>query len=165
MNEQGTRVLRSAVLVVFSMLLFAGSPAAGLGAAAPSAAKGSAETGAAEPTRLAPVPPLSLADCVRLALEHNPGLSSARKEQAIQALERPRALSSFFPTLDAEGSYVHFQEKQRVVPAHRNADLGVFDEDFLEGGLVLRLPIFHGGKRVAAYRICLLYTSPSPRDS
>jgi outer membrane protein TolC len=93
---------------------------------------------------------------VRLALDNNPNLNVARQEQSIQSLERPRAFSSFLPTLDAEGTYVRFQEKQRVVPAHRNNELGVFDEDFLEGGLVLRLPIFQGGRRVAAYRIAEL---------
>ncbi|NTW37241.1 MAG: efflux RND transporter permease subunit, partial [Syntrophobacteraceae bacterium] len=68
-----------------------------------------------------------------------PGLDVAGKEQSIQALERPRAFSSFLPMLDAEGTYIRFEEKQRVVQAHRNNELGVFDEDFLEGGLVLRL--------------------------
>ena len=93
---------------------------------------------------------------MRLALEHNPNLRAARKEQSIQALEKPRAFASFLPTLDAEGTYTRFKERQRVVPAHRNNEPGVFDEDFLEGGLVLRLPIFQGGRRVAAYRIAEL---------
>lgn len=42
------------------------------------------------------------------------------------------------------------------MPAHSNNEPGVFDEDFWEGGLVLRLPIFQGGKRVATYRIAQL---------
>ncbi len=86
--------LRLAVLVVCSILLFAGSPAAGSGPAALSAATGFVEAGAGELTRLAPAPALSLPDCVRLALEHNPSLDVAGKEQSIQALERPRAFSS-----------------------------------------------------------------------
>jgi outer membrane protein TolC len=100
--------------------------------------------------------PVTLNDCVRLALEHNPNLNVAKKEQSVQALEKPLAFSAFLPTLDAEGTYTRFGEKQRLVPAHANNDLGVFDEDFFEAGLVLRLPIFQGGKQVAAYRIAEL---------
>lgn len=156
MCEQGIRTPPSVAAVIFSVLLLGSLPAVGREPAPFSAATGSARAAAGEPDRLAPALPLSLPDCVRLALENNPNLNVARQEQAIQALEKPRAFSSFLPTLDAEGTYARFEEKQRVVPAHRNNELGVFDEDFLEGGLVLRLPLFQGGRRVAAYRIAEL---------
>ncbi len=99
---------------------------------------------------------LDLNDCVRLALEKNPNLGIVKKEQSLQQLEKSLAFSAFLPTLDAEGSYTRFGEKQRLIPAHSNIDPGVFDEDLFDAGLVLRLPLFQGGKRGAAYRIAEL---------
>lgn len=116
-------------------------------------AKSLVEDRSAQTSRVSPASPLSLPECVSLALEHNPNLRAAKQEHSIQTLERPRAFASFLPTADIEGSYTRFQEKQRVVPAHNNNQPGVFDNDFLEAGLVLRLPIFQGGRRIAAYRI------------
>lgn len=96
---------------------------------------------------------LSLPDCVRLALERSPTLNAARKEQSIQQLEKPLAFSAFLPTLDAEGSYTRFGEDQRLIPAHSIIDPGMFDKDLFDAALVLRLPIFQGGKQLAAWRI------------
>jgi outer membrane protein len=99
---------------------------------------------------------LTLSQCVDLALRHNPTLAVIDHEKAIQGLEKPLARSAFLPTLDIEFSYTRFEERQRVVPAHRNFEPGVFDEDALGADLVLRLPLYQGGKRMAAYRIAEL---------
>ncbi|MCK8603759.1 TolC family protein [Desulfoferrobacter suflitae] len=107
-------------------------------------------------TTSSPVIALSLKECVRLAVEQNPVLQAAQTEQAIQRLEKPLAISTFLPTLDVEGSYTRFGEKQRIAPAHSNNELGVFDDDLVEAGLVLLLPIFQGGRRIAEYRIAEL---------
>lgn len=101
-------------------------------------------------------PPLDLNQCIQQALERNPNLKTAKQEQAVQVLEKPLAVSAFLPTLDAEGSYTRYGEKQRVISAHSNIDPGTFDQDLLDVGLVLRLPIFQGGKRVAALCIAEL---------
>ncbi len=99
---------------------------------------------------------LTLSQCVDRALEHNPDLAGIDMERAIQGLEKPLARSAFLPTLDLESAYTRFQEKLRTVPAHRILEPGVYDEDALVSDLVLRLPLYQGGKRMAAYRIARL---------
>ena len=100
--------------------------------------------------------PLTLEQCLRQALANNPDLSVRQRETAVQQLEKPLALSRFLPTLDVESTYTRFEDQQRTVPAHQNNQPGLFDQDHFLNELVLRLPLFQGGRRVAQYRIAEL---------
>lgn len=152
-SEQGNGVFRFGSLVlIFGLLVMAPLNGSSVPDAL-NAPTGSSEESTEGDRSISTARSLSLKECVQLALERNPNLSVAKKEQSVQALEKPLAFSAFLPTLDAEGSYTQFEEKQRVIPAHSNIQPGVFDNDLLNAGLVLRLPIFQGGRRVAAYRI------------
>lgn len=152
--KKGSGVLRIGILIL-TFVMMVGAPPSGASGADELPSDSSEQTQEGDRI-ISTARPLSLRDCVQLALKGNPILSAARKEQSIQALEKPLAFSAFLPTLDAEGSYTRFGERQRIVPAHSNNDPGVFDRDLFDAALVLRLPIFQGGKRIAAYRIAEL---------
>lgn len=143
--------------LIFGMLVLFPAPSIhagkqGRGAATPA----TNDQSSSAPQAPSPDLTLNLKECVRLAIRRNPALQGAQTERSIRQLEKPLAFSAFLPTLDVEGNYTRFGEKQRVVSAHANNQLGLFDEDLLEAALIMRLPIFKGGRRVAEYRIAEL---------
>lgn len=111
---------------------------------------------AAEAKSEVPSTALSLEQCLQQALANNPDLSVRKRETAVQQLETPLARSRFLPTLDLESTITRFEDQQRTVPAHQNNQPGLFDQDHFLNQLVLRLPLFQGGRRVAQYRIAEL---------
>lgn len=96
---------------------------------------------------------MSLSACIETALERNPTLSAAGEETAVQAEEVAVARAAFLPRVDALTAYTRFSEPMRIIQAHENNEPGVFDRDLLEAGLVLRLPLYQGGRRVAELSI------------
>lgn len=99
---------------------------------------------------------MTLEACIETALENNPGLAAAADEEAVQVEEIALARSAFLPWVDAFAGYTRFSEPLRVVPAHENDEPGVFDRDLMETGLVLRLPLYQGGRRWAELSIAQL---------
>jgi len=92
--------------------------------------------------------PLSLAECVSVGLQNNPDLASRSWEASSAEARSFTARASLVPRLSAEGGYQRFLDPQRLVPATVNSEPGVFDDDIFNAGLVLKIPLFAGGRYI-----------------
>ncbi len=93
-----------------------------------------------------PEGPLTLSNCLDLALANNPGLKATSDDAGRAGAEADLAKSSAWPKLDAVAGYTHTLDDQRLVPARRDGEPGVFASDFASADLVLTMPLFTGGQ-------------------
>ena len=93
-----------------------------------------------------PEGPLTLTTCLDLALANNPGLQATADDAGRAAAEVDLARSNAWPKLDGVAGYTHTLDDQRLVPARRNGEPGVFADDLLSADLVLTMPLFTGGQ-------------------
>jgi len=93
---------------------------------------------------------LALDDCLRLALDRNYDILLAT-EALIQAeMDITQARSFLLPFLGAEGSYTRLDD---ALGENFGAQSFTFmKEDIYAGGIVLRQPLFSGGKLVASHK-------------
>jgi outer membrane protein len=89
---------------------------------------------------------LSLDEALALALDRSPDVAEAQSRLAEAEARLRAARSGSSPTLKARGSYDYWTEDQRLFPATRNGESGVFGPDVLGADLVATLPIFTGGR-------------------
>jgi len=106
---------------------------------------------AAPPQTETPTPstnalPLSLADCVRIALAQNPEIAATRHDATAAREQYRQAAGEALPTLRAVGGYTRFLDNQRLIPARANNAPGVFSENIVNGDIVLTQPLFAGGR-------------------
>ncbi len=95
---------------------------------------------------------LSLVQCIEIALKNNPFLNQKRLELEKSKKDVNISRSLFFPYVKFQSSYLRSEYPNRVVPAHKNNQPGIFDKDRFTGSIVLTLPIFLGGRRVFDYK-------------
>ena len=95
---------------------------------------------------------LTLEKCVELALANNPDLSVSALESDIKKIDIMLSRSAFLPRIDMGSSYTRYEYDQRIVPPHANNEPGIFDDDIVNSGIYLTMPIFRGGKNVAALK-------------
>ena len=95
---------------------------------------------------------LTLEKCVELALANNPDLSVSAMESDIKKIDIMLSRSAFLPKIDIGSSYTRYEYDQRIVPPHANNEPGIFDDDIINSGIYLTMPVFRGGKNVAAYK-------------
>lgn len=89
---------------------------------------------------------LTLADALELALLQNPDVAEAQSRVAESAARLQAARSGGWPTLKARGAYDYWTEDQRLMPATRNGDQGVFGAQTLGVELIASLPLYTGGR-------------------
>ncbi len=89
---------------------------------------------------------LSLADALSLFLANNPELAEAqsRMDEAEARLRAVRA--GAWPTLRVRGGLDAWSEDQRLYPATRNAEPGVFGSSLVSAELVAAVPLYTGGR-------------------
>jgi outer membrane protein len=92
--------------------------------------------------------PVTLDRCVEIALENNPEVAATGWEVSAAGSRLNQAQAGRWPTLSAEGGYTRFLDPQRLIPARFNGEPGFFDTELYRGDLILRLPIFTGGRIV-----------------
>ena len=122
----------------------------------------------APPALLIEVPPLPpsgealrLADCIALALAQNPELlasgwdaEAARNEIRVQGAQR-------WPNIHVTGSYFHHQDAQRLVQASSPGAATYLTKDLASADVVLRLPLYAGGRIVNEIRAAELLARAS----
>lgn len=90
--------------------------------------------------------PLTLDRCIELALKYNPdigtGVSEIQSADARAANNRGRR----WPSLNAVGGYRNYLDPLKLFPSKYQGEPGYFTDQIISGDLVLRMPLFTGGK-------------------
>ncbi len=92
--------------------------------------------------------PLTLERCVELALANNPELAATVWDAAAAVGRLDQARASEWPTVTLEGNTSRFLDPQRLIQARYNGERGSFDRDIHRADVVLKLPLFAGGRIV-----------------
>jgi len=93
--------------------------------------------------------PLTLEQCIEIALANNPEIAAVRHDAASAQARRDVAFSAILPKVNALSSYNLFLDDQRLLPPSKNGEAGVFSDDILAADLVVTMPIFTGGRIVS----------------
>jgi outer membrane protein TolC len=93
--------------------------------------------------------PLTLDQCIRIALENNPDPQAATYEANVARAQRDIAAGGRLPSVNVIGGYNHYLDSQRLIPARENGETGVFSRDIFAGDLVVSLPLFTGGRIIS----------------
>ncbi len=89
---------------------------------------------------------LTLEQCIEVALKNNPQVIGAGWDVSAAKAEEDIAAGQRWPILGLEGSYRHFLDDQRLVMPRYANEPGVYGDEILAGDVVLRMPIFTGGR-------------------
>lgn len=89
---------------------------------------------------------LTLDQIVSTALANNPDIAANRWDVAATAARQQNLEAGRWPILSAEGSGQYFLDDQRLISARFNGEPGTFDQTQFRSDLVLRLPLFTGGR-------------------
>jgi len=150
-DRQVTR-LKTSVLTSFLLLTIAGCvftdstspqvPAVGSDGSRISSAPPASTKGHTQPTD----GPLDLQQCIKIALKNNPQVVGAGWDVTAAKAEKDIAAGQRWPMLGLESSYRHFLDDQRLVMPRYANEPGVYGDDIFAGDIVLRMPIFTGGR-------------------
>ncbi|MBR9987691.1 MAG: TolC family protein [Desulfosarcina sp.] len=89
---------------------------------------------------------LTLSRAIDIALANNPEIAAVQWDTAAAEDRQQVAQAAAWPTLSAEAGYGRNLDAQRLIPTRFNGEPGVFDRDIYRGDLVLRFPLFTGGR-------------------
>lgn len=96
---------------------------------------------------------ISLFDAVDKALANNPGVREAQLSSRETGLERGLASASRLPQVSAKASYTRHSEPSLVWPIHEKGDFPPFDEETVIAGIYAHVPLYAGGRLIAAGRL------------
>jgi len=96
--------------------------------------------------------PLTLADAIRVALANNPELTAASYEVDAAQAQQDAVAGQRLPNLHAVGGYNHYLDDQRLLPVRQNGEFAVFSRDIFAGDLVVRMPLYTGGRLTSEIR-------------
>ena len=91
---------------------------------------------------------LDLENAIAIALERNPDIAAMGHEAVAARARRDGAWGAMLPSLSAEGAYTYHLDDQRLVPVRALGETGTFSDSIVSGDLVLRLPLFAGGRLI-----------------
>lgn len=89
---------------------------------------------------------LTLDEALAIALECNPDLAEAQSRVAEAEARLRAARAGGLPILSARGAYDYWTENQRLFPATKNGEQGVFGPQSLGADLLAKWPIYTGGR-------------------
>jgi outer membrane protein len=90
--------------------------------------------------------PFTLDECIDMARRNNPSLASGSQDIQTALAQRSVAEAERWPQFSASGSYRRYVQNQRLQQARLNAEPGMFSSGVLSTDLLLRMPIFTGGR-------------------
>jgi len=96
--------------------------------------------------------PQTLRQLQAFALKHNPEVSASTFDRQAAEARSKGAHGARLPRLSIESGYNRYDPDLRLTAARFNGELGVFGDNILTNDLVLRLPLFTGGRLVAEVR-------------
>lgn len=89
---------------------------------------------------------LSLESAVQMALANNPEIAATTWEVEAAKEKLSGAKAARWPILSAEALYQRNQNDQRLTAARYNGEPGIFDDDISKADVVLKIPLYSGGK-------------------
>lgn len=89
---------------------------------------------------------LTLEAALHIALTNNPELAARKWDVAAATARFDTAVSTGRPTIGLEGGYQHHLDDQRLIAARFNGEPGDFDTELFRGDVVLKLPVYTGGR-------------------
>lgn len=89
---------------------------------------------------------LSLDQCIEIARRSNPSLVAGTWDAQTARAQRNVAASERWPQISTHDSYRSYVQTQRLQPARINAEPGMFSSSVVALDLVLKMPIFTGGR-------------------
>lgn len=90
--------------------------------------------------------PVTLAEAISIALANNPELAATGYDVDAARARQDVAEGQRLPSLRAIGGFNHYLDDQRLLPVRENGELGVFSRDIFAGELVVRMPLYTGGR-------------------
>ena len=102
--------------------------------------------------------PLTLGEAVRIALANNPQIAARESDVEAAAAQKDFAAGEALPHLSLQAGYSYFVNSQRVVPPSGNGQAGAFGRNIASGDLVMRVPLFTGGRITSDIRAAELLT-------
>ncbi len=106
-------------------------------------------------------PGLGLVSCIDLALKHNPEVAATTWDREAALAERRERAGERWPKVGLSGGIFHYQDDQRVVAPSRPGGTSYFTDDLASADLVVRLPLYAGGKIVNGIRAAALLAESS----
>lgn len=97
-------------------------------------------------------PGITLDRAVEIAVANSPMLAAAAFDADAALARSQSARGALWPRFSAEAGYTRYQDDQRLVAARYNGEPGAFGDDLFSGDMVLRVPLFAGGKLVNEMR-------------
>jgi len=92
--------------------------------------------------------PLTLGQCLELALANNPQIAQRLWETRAANAQRNIAASQQWPTVTAQGAYTRTLDDQRLVGLRKPGEPGIWSSDIFSADIVLNMPLFTGGRIV-----------------
>jgi outer membrane protein len=99
---------------------------------------------------------LSLDECIAHALANNPEVAATAWDVEAAVEERRGRVGERWPSLRLSGGYFHHQDDQLLVPPAGAGGASYFTDDLVSADLVLRLPLYAGGRIVNGIRVAEL---------
>lgn len=93
---------------------------------------------------------ISLQQALDLALKQNPGIQALEQKEEAADYKVWQVKSGHLPQLALSGSYTWYQEPNIVLPIHQMGVFPPLDDRIFESSALLSVPIFSGGKTLAA---------------
>ncbi|BCB27339.1 outer membrane protein [Sulfurimicrobium lacus] len=94
----------------------------------------------------------SLQSLIAYALAHNPEVAATSFDGQAAAARTQAAQGALLPRITIEGGYTRYGDDLRLTAARYNGEPGVFGDNILAADLVLRLPLYTGGRLTAEMR-------------
>ncbi len=99
---------------------------------------------------------LTLLRAIEVALDNNPGITSAAWEIERASAQQNMAVGELLPRLYGTGGYMHNLDPQRLVAVRNSLEPAVFSRDIASADVVVQMPLFTGGRLINRVRAASL---------
>jgi len=89
---------------------------------------------------------LDLDTAIKIALVKNPDILASYYDLETAKARYESAVSSSLPNIHLSTSYSYYPDSQRLIPARKNGEPGVFTNSILGSDIILSLPLFTAGQ-------------------
>jgi outer membrane protein TolC len=86
--------------------------------------------------------------CTEIALANNPEIAATGWEVSAAGSRVKQSQAQRWPAVSAEAGYTSYLDPQRLIQARYNGEPGFFDRDIYRADVILKMPIFTGGRIV-----------------